>query len=213
MTASSDLESTEPQSERAEAPAPSAGLPGATAPPVLQRGKTVHGEAANAGHRVLAPDDAEVEAYLEIALNAPAPESPDRRPADRSSTGHGRRPRLRQPVRPADRAARARAQRLLGAPAARHAVGRDRAARPEGGHPVRRSRTRVYDADAPRPDPRHLVEPDPRPRHLLRRAADGPRARRRRPAGRATGSTDRPPSPSPTTTACSRASSASSRSG
>ena len=38
------------------------------------RGKTVHGEAANAGHRVLAPDDAEVEAYLETALNAPAPE-------------------------------------------------------------------------------------------------------------------------------------------
>ena len=38
------------------------------------RGKTVHGEAANAGHRVLAPDDAEVEAYLETALNAPAPD-------------------------------------------------------------------------------------------------------------------------------------------
>jgi GMP synthase (glutamine-hydrolysing) len=40
------------------------------------RGKTVHGEAANAGHRVLAPDDAEVEAYLETALNAPTPERP-----------------------------------------------------------------------------------------------------------------------------------------
>src|SRR5262245_61373634 len=39
-----------------------------------QRGKTVHGEAANAGHRVLAPDDAEVEAYLEVALDAPPPE-------------------------------------------------------------------------------------------------------------------------------------------
>jgi GMP synthase (glutamine-hydrolysing) len=38
-----------------------------------QRGKTVHGEQANAGHRVLAPDDAEVEAYLEVALDAPAP--------------------------------------------------------------------------------------------------------------------------------------------
>ena len=38
------------------------------------RGKTVHGEAANAGHRVLAPDDAEVEAYLETALNAPGPD-------------------------------------------------------------------------------------------------------------------------------------------
>ena len=46
-----------------------------------QRGKTVHGEAANAGHRVLAPDDAEVEAYLEVALDAPAPERPpDDRP-------------------------------------------------------------------------------------------------------------------------------------
>jgi GMP synthase (glutamine-hydrolysing) len=44
------------------------------APPRPRRGKTVHGEAANAGHRVLAPDDAEVEAYLETALKAPAPE-------------------------------------------------------------------------------------------------------------------------------------------
>jgi len=42
------------------------------APPPRERGKTVHGEAANAGHRVLAPDDAEVEAYLETALNAPS---------------------------------------------------------------------------------------------------------------------------------------------
>ena len=33
----------------------------------------MHGEAANAGHRVLAPDDAEVEAYLEQALHAPPP--------------------------------------------------------------------------------------------------------------------------------------------
>ena len=46
-----------------------------------ERGKTVHGEAANAGHRVLAPDDAEVEAYLETALKAPAPvRSADDRP-------------------------------------------------------------------------------------------------------------------------------------
>ncbi len=47
------------------------------------RGKTVHGEAANAGHRVLAPDDAEVEAYLEVALDAPAPvrTADDRPPA------------------------------------------------------------------------------------------------------------------------------------
>jgi GMP synthase (glutamine-hydrolysing) len=54
-------------------------------PQATERGRTVHGEAANAGHRVLAPDDAEVEAYLEQALHAPppqrveteAPEQPD----------------------------------------------------------------------------------------------------------------------------------------
>jgi GMP synthase (glutamine-hydrolysing) len=40
------------------------------------RGRTVHGEPANAGHRVLAPDDAEVEAYLETALKAPPPARP-----------------------------------------------------------------------------------------------------------------------------------------
>ena len=52
------------------------------------RGKTVHGEAANAGHRVLAPDDAEVEAYLETALNAPAPtRSADDRPATDRALG------------------------------------------------------------------------------------------------------------------------------
>ena len=54
-----------------------------------KRGKTVHGEAANAGHRVLAPDDAEVEAYLETALNAPAP---DRSPDDRPGRRRRRRP-------------------------------------------------------------------------------------------------------------------------
>ena len=48
-----------------------------------KRGKTVHGEAANSGHRVLAPDDAEVEAYLETALKAPGP---DRSPEDQPAT-------------------------------------------------------------------------------------------------------------------------------
>ena len=43
-----------------------------------KRGKTVHGALANAGHRVLAPDDLEVEAYLETALKAPPPEPADR---------------------------------------------------------------------------------------------------------------------------------------
>ena len=54
---------------------------------MADKGKTVHGEAANAGHRVLAPDDAEVEAYLETALHAPGP---DRAAADRpAARGHG----------------------------------------------------------------------------------------------------------------------------
>ncbi len=47
-----------------------------------QRGRTVHGEAANAGHRVLAPDDAEVEVYLEQALHAPPPERPSETPPE-----------------------------------------------------------------------------------------------------------------------------------
>jgi len=59
------------------------------APPKPRRGKTVHGEAANAGHRVLAPDDAEVEAYLETALHAPAPHrtSGDRPAGAAAATG------------------------------------------------------------------------------------------------------------------------------
>ena len=57
--------------------------PGGAAPedieqhePKKERGVTVHGEEANAGHRVLTSDDAEVEAYLEVALDAPPPERP-----------------------------------------------------------------------------------------------------------------------------------------
>jgi GMP synthase (glutamine-hydrolysing) len=65
-----------PAGASAESAAATAGGP---AP--RERGKTVHGDAANAGHRVLAPDDAEVEAYLETALQAPAPaRTPDDRP-------------------------------------------------------------------------------------------------------------------------------------
>ena len=57
---------------------------GSEAVDTRQRGKTVHGEAANAGHRVLAPDDAEVEAYLEVALDAPGPERAPRPTGRRS---------------------------------------------------------------------------------------------------------------------------------
>jgi GMP synthase (glutamine-hydrolysing) len=55
-------------------------LPDDPSPPT--RGRTVHGEAANAGHRVLAPDDAEVEAYLEQALHASPPERGEELPAE-----------------------------------------------------------------------------------------------------------------------------------
>ncbi len=49
-------------------------------PAARDRGKTVHGQAANAGHRVLVPDDAEVEVYLETALKTPAADRPFDRP-------------------------------------------------------------------------------------------------------------------------------------
>lgn len=51
-----------------------------------ERGRTVHGEAANAGHRVLAPDDAEVEAYLETALRQAPTEDSRERPATTPET-------------------------------------------------------------------------------------------------------------------------------
>jgi GMP synthase (glutamine-hydrolysing) len=51
-----------------------------------ERGRTVHGEAANAGHRVLAPDDAEVEAYLEQALHAPPPQRVETEAAEHPDT-------------------------------------------------------------------------------------------------------------------------------
>jgi GMP synthase (glutamine-hydrolysing) len=51
-----------------------------------ERGRTVHGEAANAGHRVLAPDDAEVEAYLEQALHAAPPQRVESEAPDQPDT-------------------------------------------------------------------------------------------------------------------------------
>ena len=53
---------------------PESEAPGAAPAPPKERGKTIHGDAANSGHRVLAPDDAEVDAYLEVALDAPTSE-------------------------------------------------------------------------------------------------------------------------------------------
>ena len=68
------VEEPHPAADEAEAKTELEMAPDASANAPTQRGKTVHGEAANAGHRVLAPDDAEVEAYLETALNAPMPD-------------------------------------------------------------------------------------------------------------------------------------------
>ena len=183
-------------------------------PPDAQRGKTVHGEPANAGHRVLAPDDAEVEAYLETALNAPAP---TRRPRSRSARRRrarlGRRPRLRQPVRPADRPPRPGAARLLRAASRTTRRGPRSSGAGRRRSSSRAARTRSTTTDAPKPDAGVWSRPDPGPRHLLRRPADGQRARRRRRRRRRSGSTARPPSRSPTATASSRASIATSPSG
>jgi GMP synthase (glutamine-hydrolysing) len=81
---------SETEAEASEMERPSDGrvavTPTRPAPKPADRGKTVHGEAANAGHRVLAPDDAEVEAYLETALHAPAP---DRASADPAAVATG----------------------------------------------------------------------------------------------------------------------------
>ena len=66
-------EATEAEPSAAEPNVPPDQPPGPPPAP-RDRGKTIHGEAANAGHRVLAPDDAEVEAYLETALNVAAPD-------------------------------------------------------------------------------------------------------------------------------------------
>ena len=103
----------------------------------------------------------------------PAGERGRRRPRD------GRRPRLRQPVRAAHRPARPRARRLLGAAPARHAVRRARAARRARDHPVGRPQLGLRPGRAAARSG-HLVGPHPGPRDLLRRPADGPRARWRR---------------------------------
>ena len=149
-------EATEATDETAGGPADGQVGPG-TDPPEARtpsdRGKTVHGEAANAGHRVLAPDDAEVEAYLETALNAPGPgPEPARSPGDDSDDGTVVGARLREPVRPADRA-RVRELNVYSellphdTPWRRSSVAGRRAIILSGGP------NSVYDDDAPKPDP------------------------------------------------------------
>ena len=81
MTEAVEDTSAEPEAPGRFEPPESDAKPLVTDQTKRDRGKTVHGEPANAGHRVLAPDDAEVEAYLETALKAPAPDrSEDDRP-------------------------------------------------------------------------------------------------------------------------------------
>ena len=94
-----------------------------------------------------------------------------------------RDPGLRLAVRAAHRPPRPRAQRLLRAPAPRHAARRAGGARRARDHPVGRPDVRLRRGrpQAPRVD---LERPPAGPRHLLRRPADGARARRRRHAGR-----------------------------
>ena len=79
MTKATESETAVDESESGRAEVAASGPSMKPSQKPRERGKTVHGEAANAGHRVLAPDDAEVEAYLETALHAPAP---DRTTAD-----------------------------------------------------------------------------------------------------------------------------------
>ncbi len=145
------------------------------------RGRTVHGEPANAGHRVLAPDDLEVETYLEQALHGPIGPERATRPG-RAADDH--RARLRRAVRAAHRAPHPRAERVLGAAPPRHAVGGDRGAPAGGDHPVRRAGIglrprRAAGRSAP------VGGDDPGPGHLLRRPADGASAGWRGGAGRA----------------------------
>jgi GMP synthase (glutamine-hydrolysing) len=83
LAEATETEEAEPSASPEAAPAAVTDQDAGGAPDAPQRGKTVHGEAANAGHRVLAPDDAEVEAYLETALRAP---ELVRAPADRPAT-------------------------------------------------------------------------------------------------------------------------------
>ena len=181
-----------------------------------QRGKTVHGEPANAGHRVLAPDDAEVEAYLEVALDAPAPEPRATDPPPAAATvpepgivavldfGCQFAQLIARRVRELNVYSELLPHDTPLAELERRGV---RAVILSGG-PMS-----VYDEGAPKPDASIWSGRLPGPRHLLRRPADGPRARRRRAPHVRSASTARRPSRSRRTTGCSPASTASSRSG
>ena len=141
------------------------------APPARRdRGRTVHGEAANAGHRVLAPDDAEVEAYLEQALHAPPPDrAEDSRPSPTPSsswTSAASSPSSS----PAASASSTSTRELLphDTPWAEIERRQPKAIILSGGP------SSVYDDGCAAPRSGDLVRPDPGAGHLLRPAADGP---------------------------------------
>ncbi len=92
---------------------------------------------------------------------------------------HRARRRLRRPVRPADRPPRARAGRVLRDRAQPHHRRRDCRAGAGGDHPVGRPGERPR-RRGPVPRPGDLRPRCPDPRHLLRRPADRPAARRHR---------------------------------
>ena len=147
-------------------------------PPRPQRGKTVHGEAANAGHRALAPDDAEVEAYLENGAPRAAPERSPRNGRggaaaggiERGPPGHRGRARFRQPARTADRDGGSSSTSTPSCFRSTSSWTRDRAAAGRrrssvGGGPEACSTTRRH-IDPPWGTSRH-------PRDLLRAPPDG----------------------------------------
>ena len=104
-----------------------------------------------------------------------APPTTNRRRRD-LGTRTRRRPRLRQPVRPAHRSPRPRARRLLRAAPARHPVRGTGTPRHAGDHPQRRPQLRLR-RRRPQARSRGLGRAHPGPGHLLRGAAHGSRAR------------------------------------
>ena len=133
---------------------------------------------------MLAPDDAEVEAYLEVALDAPPPDrSTDDRPTTDGGVGPTTTPDSVVILDFGSQFAQLIARRVRELNVYSELLPHDtpwaeiERRAPRGvilsGGPMS-----VYDADAPKPGSGHLGRSDPGPRDLLWRAADGPRAGR-----------------------------------